>query len=50
MRRSVCLVTGVGDCTGAAIVHRFAQSNYIHIKKLVDKLHKLNNRLMISVI
>ncbi len=28
MSRPVCLVTGVGDGTGAAIVRRFAQSNY----------------------
>ena len=47
MSRPVCLVTGVGDGTGAAIVRRFAQSNYqvAMVARNGDRLSKLEREL-----
>ncbi len=28
MNQPVCIITGVGDATGTALIRRFAQSNY----------------------
>ncbi len=43
MSQPICLITGVGDGTGAALVRRFAQSNYqvAMLARNRDRLKKL---------
>ena len=47
MSQPICLITGVGDGTGAALVRRFAQSNYqvAMLARNRDRLKKLEKEL-----
>ncbi len=35
MSQPICLITGVDDGTGVALVRRFAQSNYLKYKLFI---------------
>ncbi|MGI9452148.1 MAG: SDR family NAD(P)-dependent oxidoreductase [Geminicoccaceae bacterium] len=47
MQKKVCLVTGVGDGTGASIVHRFAREGYqvAMLARSLKRLAKLENEV-----
>ena len=47
MNQPVCLITGVGDGTGIALVRRFARSNYqvAMLARNRDRLQKLESEL-----
>ena len=48
MQKKVCLVTGVGDGTGASIVRRFAKEGYrvAMLARNKERLAKLEKELM----